>query len=120
MSPDFSTFSHNSAPPERISLDEVAIRKSKRIRKATRHFGELASEPEVGDKIGVPRSSYSASFKPEQVLNIRPMIESSVQLCPLEDNNSESEDDEDDIQEYEVGISGRELGPEDLLINKTG
>ena len=42
------------------------------------------------------------------------MIESSLQLCPPEDSNSDSDYDEYDVQEYEVYISGLELDHEDL------
>ena len=103
-SPGFLICSHNSAPPERISLDGTVTRKSKIFRKASIHFGELASETAVNDEIGVSGASYSASFQPEQVPDFRPMIERSVQLCPQEHSNSETSDDEDDVQEYELDI----------------
>ena len=42
------------------------------------------------------------------------MIESSVQHCPPEGSYSGSHYDEYDMQEYEVDISGHDLGHEDL------
>ena len=115
-SPYHSICSHNSAPPLRISREETTFRKSKRIRRATSHFGELASEVEVDDEIGLQVPSYSASFQPPQLPDNRPMIESSVQLCPPEENNSNSDYDEYTEQEYEVDISGHQLRHEDLYL----
>ena len=44
------------------------------------------------------------------------MIASSVQLCPLEDSNSDSDYDEDDVQEYGEDLPGHVLCHEDKAI----
>ena len=111
-SPDNSVCSYHSAPPVRISRQETGFRRSKRLRKTTSHFGELASETEIDDEIGVQGPSCSAAFQPAQLPDNRQMIESSIQLCPQEDSDSDSNYDE--YEEYEVDISGHELGHKDL------
>ena len=112
-SPDNSVSSYHSAPPVRIIRQETGFRRSKRLRKTTSRFGELASDTEIDDEIVVQGPSCSASsFQPAQLPDNRQMIKSSIQQCPQEDSDSDSNFDE--YEEYEVDISDHELGHKDL------